>query len=307
MSGPSLDAADDLSAHRTMLFGLAYRLTGSAHDAEDVLQDAYLRMRQVDRAVVLEPQRYLTRVVTRLALDVLRARQARRETYVGPWLPEPLPTGHAPAPVGLPEEIAVRDDTLSIAVLHLMERLSAPERAVYVLRTAFGLPYAEIAEVLDREPAHCRQLHHRAAAALAADRRRYPADRREHARLLDAFVAAARDADLDTLRRLLRADVSAWSDGGGRVNSARREIRGADKVARFFAAIYSRDRGALDARPVAINGGAGVIVSRPRGAHALTLAVTDGSVSGIYLISNPVKLTRLMTPLRGTRQDAGTA
>ncbi|GAA1831072.1 hypothetical protein GCM10009682_57160 [Luedemannella flava] len=171
-----------------MLFGLAYRLLGSAHDAEDVLQDAWVRLRRADPAQVREPRRYLTRVVTRLAIDALRARQARRESYVGPWLPEPLPTGARRDPGGLPEEAALRDDTLSIAVLHLMERLTAPERAVYVLRTAFDLPYSEVAEALDREPAHCRQLHHRAAAALAADRRRYPADPREHARLLDAFI-----------------------------------------------------------------------------------------------------------------------
>ncbi len=307
MSAPALGAAEDLTEHRAMLFGLAYRLLGSAHDAEDVLQDAYLRMRQVDRATVIEPRRYLTRVVTRLALDVLRARRARRETYVGQWLPEPLPTGDAPPPADLPEEVAVRDDTLSIAVLHLMERLSAPQRAVYVLRTAFGFPYTEIAEVLDREPAHCRQLYHRAVAALAADRRRYPADRREHARLLDAFVTAAREADLDALRRLLRADVSAWTDGGGLVSSARREIRGADNVARFFAGIYGRQRDELQAWPVSINGGAGVLIVRPCGSHALTLAVTDGAVSGIYLINNPAKLTRLVTPVRGTRHGEGTA
>lgn len=291
MTLSSLGAAEELTAHRPMLFGLAYRLLGSAHDAEDVLQDAYLRLRRAAPVDVREPRRYLTRVVTRLAIDALRARQARRESYVGPWLPEPLPAD----PGALPEEVALREDTLSVAVLHLMERLSAPERAVYVLRTAFDLPYSEIAEALDREPAHCRQLHHRAAAALAADRRRYPADPVAHARLLDAFVTAARGADLDALRRLLAADVRAWSDGGGRVSTARREIRGTDKVARYFAGIYSRRPGALRAEPVRFNGGAGLLIVRPPRRDALTVAVTDGLISGIYVVANPTKLALLPT------------
>ncbi|SCE65560.1 RNA polymerase sigma factor, sigma-70 family [Micromonospora haikouensis] len=147
-----------------MLLGLAYRLLGSLHDAEDVLQDAYLRWLGADRAAVAEPRRYLSRVVTRLAIDRLRARQAARETYVGPWLPEPVATAPSPfgppvePPFGPPEHAELRD-SLSLALLHLLERLTAPERAVYVLRTAFALPFAEIAEILGRSTADCRQLH----------------------------------------------------------------------------------------------------------------------------------------------------
>ncbi|WP_243421000.1 sigma-70 family RNA polymerase sigma factor, partial [Micromonospora globispora] len=156
-------AAGAVQAHRPMLLGLAYRLLGSLHDAEDVLQEAYLRWLDVDRESVAEPRRYLSRVVTRLALDRLRARQAARETYVGPWLPEPVPT--APSPFG-PLDSAELRDSLSTALLHLLERLTPPERAVYVLHTAFGLPYAEIGDILDRSAADCRQLHHRAAARI---------------------------------------------------------------------------------------------------------------------------------------------
>ncbi|WBB54580.1 sigma-70 family RNA polymerase sigma factor, partial [Verrucosispora sp. WMMD573] len=154
------EAAGALDAHRPMLLGLAYRLLGSRHDAEDVLQEAYLRWLRVDRAEVSEPRRYLSRVVTHLSMDRLRARQAARETYVGSWLPEPVPT--APSPFG-PLERAELRDSLSTALLHLLERLTPPERAVYVLHTAFELPYAEIAEVLERSAEDCRQLHHRAS------------------------------------------------------------------------------------------------------------------------------------------------
>ena len=169
-----------------MLAGLAYRLLGSWHDSEDVLQDAYVRWSAADRADVAEPRRYLTRVVTRLAVDVLRTRQARRESYTGEWLPEPVPSD----PFG-----AVDTSDLSLAVLHVMERLTPPQRAVYVLRTAFTLPYDEIAEILDRSPADCRQLHRRAVQALDLDGPRFEPSTDEQRRLLLDFVAAARDGD----------------------------------------------------------------------------------------------------------------
>ncbi|GAA4463081.1 sigma-70 family RNA polymerase sigma factor [Phytohabitans houttuyneae] len=267
-------AAADLVAHRPMLFGLAYRLLGSAHDAEDVLQDAYLRWLGADRAAVAEPRRYLSRIVTHLAMDRLRARQA--EPYVGPWLPEPLPAGDV--------DPAEHRESLSLAMLHLLERLTPPERAVYVLRTAFDLPYPEIAEILDRTPEDCRQLHHRATGHLPAQRR-FTAAPAERERLLDRFLAAAREGDLAALKRLLAADAVAWSDGGGRVKAARRPIVGADRVARFFAGIYS---GVCSVCPVMLAGEPATIVGR----HVLTLDVTGGVVTGVYLIGNPDKLRR---------------
>lgn len=278
------DAAEQLVAHRPMLFGLAYRLLGSVHDAEDVLQEAYLRWSRADRAAIALPRRYLTRVVTRLALDQLRIRQTRRESYIGPWLPEPLPTAD------LPVDEVEQHESLSMALLHLMERLSPPERAVYVLRTAFDLPYADIAEALDRTPPHCRQLYRRAAAALESDQRRFTADQREHERLLGAFVAAARNADLATLRRLLHADVIAWTDGGGQVRAARNGVYGTDKVARFFAGIYGRDACSLRMQNMELNGTPALLVSRSTTTHALLIAVSDGQIIGVYLVSNPQKL-----------------
>ncbi|OKI49928.1 RNA polymerase subunit sigma [Micromonospora sp. CB01531] len=275
-----------------MLLGLAYRLLGSLHDAEDVLQETYLRWLDVDRESVAEPRRYLSRVVTRLALDRLRARQAARETYIGPWLPEPVPT--APSPFGPLDTVELRD-TLSTALLHLLERLTPPERAVYVLHTAFALPYAEIADLLGRSAADCRQLHHRAVARIADDRRRFTAGPAEQRRLLDAFLAAARDGDLARLTDLVAADATAWSDGGGRVRAARNPVHGADRIARFFAGIYARDRRpGIRTTSAELNGAPALLLRWPAGArYTLAVAAADGRITGVYLVGNPEKLTRV--------------
>ncbi|MCZ7435895.1 RNA polymerase sigma factor SigJ [Micromonospora sp. WMMC241] len=288
---PAAESAGALTAHRPMLLGLAYRLLGSLHDAEDVLQEAYLRWLGVDRATVDEPRRYLSRVVTRLALDRLRARQAARETYVGPWLPEPVPTD--PSPFGPLETVELRE-TVSIALLHLLERLTPPERAVYVLHTAFALPYAEIGDVLDRSAADCRQLHHRATARLAEERRRFTAGRAEQRRLLDAFLAAACDGDLARLTDLVAADATAWSDGGGRIRAARKPVHGADRIARFFAGVYHHRRPGVRATPVELNGAPALLLRWPSGVrYTLGVAAADGRITHLYLVGNPDKLTRV--------------
>ena len=279
------DAAAGLVAHRSMLYGLAYRILGSAHDADDVLQDAYLRWRAADRSAVADPRRYLSRVVTHLAMDVLRRRQAARETYVGPWLPEPVPSATL-----APDEAAEQRESLSIAALHLLERLTPAQRAVFVLHTAFGLPYAEIAEALGRSVADCRQLHRRAAARLAdGTPRARPVGPAAQRRLLTGLLAAARQGDVAALTAMLAADVTVWSDGGGRVKAAPRPVHGAAKVARFLAGVYAPEA-ALDARPVDVNGGPAVVVRTATMFHVVALAAHDGGVSGIYLISNPDKL-----------------
>lgn len=270
--------------HRPMLYGLAYRLLGGVHDAEDVLQEAYLRWTRADRSDVAEPRRYLTRVVARLAVDLLRARQARREQYVGTWLPEPVAT-----PLGSTEPspfAAVDTSELSIAVLHLMERLTPPQRAVYVLRTAFELPYPEIAAILDRGVEDCRQLYHRAVAALGG-RPRFSTDPAEHGRLLDGFVAAARRGDVAQLERLLHQDVVAWSDGGGKVQAARNPILGRAKVMRFFTAVLRR---APECTTVGANGTPGILVAAPD-PWTLHAAVVDGRIRHLYIVRNPEKLS----------------
>ncbi|MEV6812792.1 RNA polymerase sigma factor SigJ [Micromonospora sp. NPDC051296] len=286
----AVEAAGALDAHRPMLLGLAYRLLGSRHDAEDVLQEAYLRWVRVDRAGVTEPRRYLSRVVTHLAMDRLRARQAAREAYVGPWLPEPVPT--APSPFGPLERVELRD-SLSIALLHLLERLTPPERAVYVLHTAFELPYAEIAELLDRSADDCRQLHHRATARIGREPR-FTAGPAEQERLLEAFLAAADEGDLAALTDLVAADATAWSDGGGRVRAARKPVTGADRVARFVLGI--RDRGGpLTVHRTELNGQpAAVMVPAAGRRYVVTLGTADGRITDVFIVANPDKLPWLV-------------
>ncbi|MFI7026543.1 RNA polymerase sigma factor SigJ [Micromonospora sp. NPDC049900] len=281
------EAAGALDAHRPMLLGLAYRLLGSRHDAEDVLQETYLRWARVDRSRVAEPRRYLSRVVTHLSMDRLRARQSAREAYVGQWLPEPVST--VPSPFG-PLERAELRDSLSTALLHLLERLTPPERAVYVLHTAFELPYAEIAELLDRSAEDCRQLHHRAAARIGREQPRFTADRAEQERLLEAFVAAAGEGDLRRLTELVAADATAWSDGGGRVSAARNPISGAERVVRFLLGV--RDKGwPLTVHRTELNGQPAAVVVTAGGArYAVTLGTADGRITDIFLVANPDKL-----------------
>ncbi|AEH11763.1 RNA polymerase, sigma-24 subunit, ECF subfamily [Candidatus Protofrankia datiscae] len=276
------EAADQFVAHRPMLHGLAYRLLGSWHDAEDVMQEAYVRWSGVDRASVSEPRRYLTTVVARLAVDHLRRRRALREGYVGEWLPEPVATD--PSPFGV-----IDTSDLSLAVLHLMERLTPPQRAVYVLRTAFELPYDEIAAILDRTSEDCRQLHRRAAQALDTRRPRFVPNRDEHRRLLSDFVAAARDGDLPRLESMLRADVIAWTDGGGRARAARRPIAGRARVAYFFARIYRR-RGTFKVVHIDLNGAPAMVIETSKSVHALLVEADDHKIVGVYVVANPDKL-----------------
>ena len=287
MSGPAgtAAAAGEFLAHRPMLLALAYRLLGSMHDAEDVLQDAYLRWSRDERSAVVQPRRYLTKVVTRLAVDQLRARQARRESYVGQWLPEPVVTD--PSPFG-----AVDTSDLSIAMLHLLERLTPPQRAVYVLRRAFDLPYEEIAAVVDRSPEGCRQLQRRAEQALRAGRSRFRPGRDEHRRLLAGFVAAAREGDLARLESMLHADAVAWSDGGGRGRAARRPGGRRPRRARFFAGIY-RPANAVRTVPVELNGAPALFVSTARSTHVLLVEIDRATIVGLYLVADPDKIARV--------------
>ncbi|RZU24336.1 RNA polymerase sigma-70 factor (ECF subfamily) [Kribbella rubisoli] len=269
----------EFESARGMLAGLAYRLLGSWHDAEDVLQDAYVRWSAADRTDVAEPRRYLTRVVTRLSVDVLRTRQARRESYAGEWLPEPVSAD------------ALELEDLSMALLHLMERLTPPQRAVYVLRTAFTLPYDDIAEILDRTPEHCRQLHRRAVQGLDLDRARFEPTIEEQQRLLLDFVAAARDGDLVRLEAMLKDSVTSWTDGGGVRRAARKPVVGRAKVAQFFTHIYGRP--ALSVVPLDLVTGPALDVQIDGRRHVLVLDVDAGQIAGIRVVASPAKLSAL--------------
>ncbi|GAB2702279.1 RNA polymerase sigma-70 factor [Kitasatospora kifunensis] len=278
-------------AHRPMLLSLAYRLLGSVHDAEDTVQDAYLRWSADERDTVENPAAFLTTTVTRLALDRLRSAAVRREAYVGAWLPEPLPTG----PQDLAETAALRDSA-SIAMLVLLDRLSPAERAVFVLREAFELPYDEIAAILERSAASCRQLHHRAMRHVAAGPRPVPApDPVRGRQLVQSFLSAAQSGDLGRLTAILRDDVVLTTDGGGKVQGAgRRPILGAAKSARLFAAVFARHYQRAVFHAVRFNHAPALLIEAGdrRVLYVFDFAA-DGLISNVYAIINPDKLAHI--------------
>lgn len=289
------DAAIDVfEEHRPVLMGVAYRMLGRVADAEDVVQDAWLRWSRADRADVREPRAYLVRITTRLAVDRLRQVQARRESYVGPWLPEPLVTDFGPTVPDTAEQ-AVLADTVSLAVLVVLESLSPLERAVFVLREAFGLPFAEIAATLERGEAAVRQLAARARKHVEERRPRFDVDPAQQRDLTERFLAAATEGDLDGLMALLAPDVRLVGDSGGKSKAPVRVIESADKVGRFVAGA-SRQGGAewFDFRLTEINGGVGLLaLDGGKLDAALQLGIVDGKVQYIYIVRNPDKLHSL--------------
>jgi RNA polymerase sigma-70 factor, ECF subfamily len=278
---------------RPLLFSIAYRMLGSVADAEDIVQDAYLRWQRTLDDDVREPRAYLTTVVTRLAINQLRSARVQRETYVGPWLPEPLVTEHAPdssASVELAE-------SLSMAFLVMLERLSPIERAVLLLHDVFDFEYAEIARIVDKSEANCRQLLSRAKKHVVADEARFDADREQAARLTQRFTEASGAGDLDGMLAVLAEDITLWADGGGKIKGAAlKPIHGADAVARFVigrtAQFATADR---TTRPMEINGQPGFVVyvsGQPL--TALIFHVRDGRIQTIYAVGNPDKLRSVM-------------
>jgi RNA polymerase sigma-70 factor (TIGR02957 family) len=273
-------------AQRGRLFSIAYRILGRASDAEDAVQDAYLRWRRA--ADVGDPEAYLVRVVTRLAVDRLSSAHARREIYVGPWLPEPLLTG--PGTVE-PLDTFEQRESVSFAVLLLLERLSPMERAVFVLRGVFDYRYAELSEMLDVTPDYCRQLYSRARSHLAEERRRFRVDRRFHADLTRRLLAAASGGDLTGLEALLCEDAVMITDGGGRVRAALRPVVGRAAVARFLLGISAPERVPAEMALVEVNGVPGLIgTDAGRLTSVGMVEVEDGRARRIYVVVNPDKL-----------------
>jgi RNA polymerase sigma-70 factor (ECF subfamily) len=279
-------------------------MLGQLADAEDVVQEAWLRWARAAPAGVQDARAYLVRVTTRLALDRLRRLKARREAYVGPWLPEPLLTGPR-APVGDdPAADAERAESVSLALLVVLETLSPLERAVFVLREAFGLSHAEVATALGRSEAAVRQLARRARDHVRARRPRFDADQDTRRRVTERFLAACAGGDLPSLLAVLAPDVTLVADGGGRARAPQRPLRGAESVARFLLAVSTRapaerflesvgvDPAAeLDVRVVRVNGEPGVVIAAGGTlVMVLVLDVGDGAVQQIYLVANPDKL-----------------
>jgi RNA polymerase sigma-70 factor (TIGR02957 family) len=277
---------DAFARHRSLLFTVAYEMLGSASDAEDVVQETWLRWAGVDHAEVRDPRAYLVRIVTRQALNRLRTLARRREDYVGEWLPEPLLTG---PDVAADVELA---EGVSIAMLTVLETLAPTERAVFVLREVFETPYDEIAEAIGKSPSAVRQIAHRARDHVAARRPRMPVSTTEQEEAVDRFLAAVRSGDLQGLLDVLAPDVVAVSDGGGLVAAARRPIEGADRVAGFL--VGAARIADLEATIVSLNGSVGALIDIAGEVNtALSLVVDNGRITHIYAIRNPHKLARL--------------
>jgi RNA polymerase sigma-70 factor, ECF subfamily len=290
------------TAHRPLLVGVAYRLLGSVGDAEDVVQEAWLRWARVDTDTVADPAAFLVRTVTRLALDRLRRVAARRETYVGPWLPEPVLTDATRPEIGSnPADEAERAASVSLAMLVVLETLTPLERTVFVLHEAFGYSYSEVADILDRTPATVRQLAHRAREHVAARRPRFPADPGTRRAATERFLHATLSGDVSALMELLAPDATLWADGGGKFKAPRRPVHGADKIARFFAAIGTQplEPGAT-VEFAEVNGDPAAMLVGPDGPVAVLQVDLgdDGRVTDVRMIGNPDKLAGLRGPGR---------
>lgn len=287
---------DVFEEHRPVLTGVAYRMLGRIADAEDVVQEAWLRWSAQEREDVREPRGYLVRTTTRLAIDRLRHVQSRRESYVGPWLPEPIATDFGPS-VPDTAERAVLADSVSLAVLVVLESLSPLERAVFVLREAFGFPYAEIAATLDKSEAAVRQLAARARKHVDERKHRYDVDPAECRDLTERFLSAAAGGDLAGLLSLLAPDVRLIGDSGGKSKAPLRVIESADKVGRFLVAVAREPIPAVEVRVVELNGAPALIVlSGGKPDTVLQVEVLDGRIQCVYIIRNPDKLAALALP-----------
>ena len=304
--GPGLvtDALAPFDRRRRLLFSVAYQMLGSVSDAEDVVQDSWLRWSAADRSEVRDERAYLVQITTRLALDRLRSAQSRRESYVGPWLPEPLltrgaPVGSAPA-APEPEEAAELGEMVSLALLVVLETLSPAERAVFVLREVFGMSTAEVAGVLGRTEAAVRQMGHRAREHVHSRQPRFDADRRAQREVTEQFLAAVGGGDLDALLATLAPDVVLISDGGGRTKAALRPVAGADKVARWLVAVAKDGAASLpDLRieVAEVNGWPAIVGwsgAAPFG--SISLAVAGGRIEQVLVVVNPDKLAGLVLP-----------
>jgi RNA polymerase sigma-70 factor (TIGR02957 family) len=277
--------SDPFEEHRDLLFTVGYEMLGSAADAEDVVQEAWLRWREVDPATVANPKAYAVRIVTRLALNQMRTLSRRRESYVGPWLPEPLLTGPDVA------DDVVLSESVSMAMLVVLESLTPTERAVFVLREVFGFEHSEIATAVDKSPAAVRQIAHRAREHVQARRPETTATRAEHEAVTRRFADAASTGDIEGLLDTLAPDVVLVTDGGGIKKAALRPIVGVDKVLRFLTAVTPTD---LRAESMSVNGESCLVVFVDGELDGIfACRVVDGLVTELYGVRNPQKLSRL--------------
>ncbi|MBO0781097.1 MAG: RNA polymerase sigma-70 factor [Ktedonobacteraceae bacterium] len=288
---------DHIQTYRPLLFSIAYRMTGYASQAEDIVQDAYLRYQQADQAAIQSPKAYLTTIVTNLSLNYLKSAHSQREEYIGVWLPEPILTA-LPEGESL-EETYEQQETISLAFLVLLEALTPPERAVFLLHEVFDYSFAEIAEIIEKTTEHCRQLFHRAKSHIAEKRHRVSVSPTNQRQLTESFVAACKSGNLATLTKLLASDVTAWADGGGKVRARLSPVSGQELVARrFIFALMHRVPADHKLFIDEING-APAILSWSDG-HlnwVQTLDIRDNVIVGLYTLVNPDKLAFLQRQL----------
>ena len=279
-----------IESYRPLLFSIAYRMTGSAADAEDLVQETFLRAARADEGSIENPRAWLASVVTNLALDLLKSARRNREEYVGPWLPEPI----------VVEGREERDlEMISFAFMTLLETLAPEERAVLILRDVFQYEFDEVAGIVGKSAANCRQILHRARTRLAARKPRFEPSKEEHWRLVDGFLASMRSGDPGELAQLLAPDVTSWSDGGGKVNAARRPIEGREAVTRFLLGLRRLAPATWTTRTVEING-LPAVAGFLDGQLFNTIAfdVRDGLIRGIRIVVNPDKLAYLRLQLQ---------
>jgi RNA polymerase sigma-70 factor, ECF subfamily len=301
VTGSALEVFEE---QRPMLFGIAYRMLASVADAEDILQDTWLKWSAVDAGTLDHPRAYLARTVTNLSINRLKSAAVRRESYVGPWLPEPLVTEDDAG------RRAEQAEAVSLAMLVVLETLSPLERAVFVLKDVFGFGYAEIAGILGRAEASVRQVGSRARAHVRARRPRYDAPADTRRRVTDEFLAACVGGDLNQMMELLAPEVTAWTDGGGKVQAALRPLHGADNVARWILGVTRRLPPGPGAEPVLVNGKPGILITASGMLDSVIAADLDaeGRIEAIRLIRNPGKLGHLAAPgpAAGAEHRSGT-
>lgn len=288
------DTSNQFESHRRYLVSLAYRMMGSIVESEDVVQDAYLRWHDADQQRIRHPRAYLSTVVTRLCLDRLRESRRSRESYVGPWLPEPLAQEMSDSDGSSAELV----EDISFALMLALERLSPLERAAFLLHDVFDLDFDQVALTLDRSPAACRQLASRARAHVRSERPRFTVSPEHRDRIAEAFFGAARSGDTEALRALLADSATFHSDGGGRRSAARKPIVGRERVARVLWGIARRVAwaGPVWSESLSINGMPGTLsVERDGTLQTTAIEIVGDAVSGIYVVRNPDKLSHLIS------------
>jgi len=287
---------NEFEKYHRLLFSIAYRMTGSAMDAEDIVQETFIRFQSIDKSAIENPKAYLSTITTRLSLNYLTSARVQRETYLGPWLPEPVSGLDQPV-LATPSRPSSDVDSISMAFMVLLENLTPAERAVFILREVFDYPYDEIGEMLDKSEGACRKLYSRAKAYVAANRPRFRAKPSEHQRLLEKFHVATASGDLEGLTHLLAEEAVLWADGGGKVRgAATRPVIGRKAVAQFLMAGATRftPEGA-SASIAEVNGLPALLVRDSHGipAFVISIEVTDGRINKIWATANPDKLKGL--------------